>query len=284
MKSVSASLQGHLNGETLNMATCWKLTRKDGVVQGFTDHDNDLLVDSVNYIAQSGFTPTAVSASSTLSVDNLDVQGMLDAETISEEAVMAGEYDFAEIEIFQVNYADPAAGRLMLRRGWLGEITLRNAQFVAEIRGLTQKLSQQLGQLYAPACRAQLGDEACGVSLSGHRVTGTIDSVSSATVLVDSARNEGNGHFAGGNIRFTSGSNNGLSMEVKAFEQERFTLALPMPYAVEAGDAYEAVAGCDKNFATCVARFDNAVNFRGEPHVPGLDRMLETSATRSRWE
>lgn len=63
----------------------------------------------------------------------------------------------------------------------------------------------------------------------------------------------------------------------------QFTLVLPMPYAVESGDSYIAQAGCDKNFATCVARFDNAVNFRGEPHVPGMDRMLETSATRSKW-
>ncbi len=57
---------------------------------------------------------------------------------------------------------------------------------------------------------------------------------------------------------------------------------MPMPYAIMVGDSYSVVAGCDKIFSTCAGRFDNAVNFRGEPHVPGTDRILETSATRSR--
>ena len=30
-------------------------------------------------------------------------------------------------------------------------------------------------------------------------------------------------------------------------------------------------AGCDKTFATCKAKFDNALNFRGFPHLPGND-------------
>ncbi|MBM3617735.1 MAG: beta tubulin, partial [Alphaproteobacteria bacterium] len=63
----------------------------------------------------------------------------------------------------------------------------------------------------------------------------------------------------------------------------RFVLVLPMAAAMAEGDAYEAFAGCDKSFGTCRTRFSNAVNFRGEPHVPGLDRMLETSSTRSTW-
>lgn len=284
MKSVSATLQGHLAQETTTLATCWKLSRRDGLELGFTDHDQDLLVDAVSYLAQSGFTPTAITANSSLSVDNLDVQGMLDADAITEEEVMAGLYDFAEIEIFQVNYAEPDSGKLMLRRGWLGEITLKNKQFVAEVRGLTQKLSQQLGNLYAPACRAALGDERCKLSLSSYTHVGAVGSVTSASVFADSSRNEETGYFAAGKIIFTSGENAGLSMEVKAFELGVFTLSLPMPYPIEAGDAYEAVAGCDKNFETCVMRFGNAVNFRGEPHVPGIDRMLETSATRSEWE
>lgn len=284
MKTISPALQTHLNGETTTLATCWKLTRRDGVVMGFTDHDADLQVEGVTYLAQSGFTPSAVVASSGLNVDNLDVQGMLESEGIAGEDVMAGRYDFAEIKVFQVNYQEPEAGRIMLRRGWLGEISLKNGQFVAELRGLTQKLSQQLGNLYSPACRAQLGDAQCKVAMGGYTHSGTIGSVTSNAVFRDPARGEENGYFANGKITFTGGANAGLAMEVKEFIDGQFVLALPMPYAVEPGDAYSVEAGCDKNFSTCAARFGNAVNFRGEPHVPGIDRMLETSATRSEWE
>lgn len=284
MKTINTSLQSHLESEVTTLATCWKLTRRDGMIMGFTDHDVDMTVETVTYAAQTGFTPTAVSASSHLNMDNLDVQGMLDADSIREDDVMAGVYDFAEIEVFQVNYTSPSSGKLVLRRGWLGEVTLQGGQFVAEVRGLTQKLSQQVGRLYAPACRAELGDTQCTVALGDYTFSGTIDEVTSKTVFFDAARSEESGYFSGGKITFTNGANEGFSMEIEDFDEGLFTLALPMPYSISANDAYDAQAGCDKNFATCAEQFSNAVNFRGEPHVPGIDRMLETSATRSEWE
>lgn len=283
MKHISTALEGHLAQEVTTLATCWKLTRTDGVVMGFTDHDGPLLIDGVQYAAETGFTPTAVTASSSLSVDNMDVEGMLEANSITEEDIMAGRYDFAEIEVFQVNYRGPADGRILLRRGWLGEITLRHRRFVAEIRGLTQKLSQQVGELYSPACRAELGDGRCRVNMAVFTHTGVVEQAESRALFSDSARHEENGYFTAGKITFTSGENAGLSMEIKAFAEGQFTLALPMPYSVAVGDTYSVQAGCDKNFSTCAQRFNNAVNFRGEPHVPGMDRMLETSTTRSRW-
>lgn len=283
MKIISAELTAHLAGEVTTLAMCWKLTRTDSVVMGFTDHDKDLEIDGVDYSASSGFTPTAVANTSNLSVDNLDVDGMLDADVISEEDVMAGIYDFAEIEVFQVNYSDLTQGILQLRRGWLGEVTLKNHQFVAEIRGLTQRLSQNIGELYSPSCRARLGDSRCKVNMATHTHTGTITSVESNSVLYDTARTEDNGIFTFGKITFTSGGNNGLSMEVKEYTVGKLVLALPMPYTAMAGDSYSIEEGCDKTLATCKNTFNNVVNFRGEPHVPGLDRIFETAGTRSEW-
>jgi uncharacterized phage protein (TIGR02218 family) len=63
-------------------------------------------------------------------------------------------------------------------------------------------------------------------------------------------------------------------MEVKTASAGSITLALPMPYPIEAGDAYTASAGCDKNASTCAGSFDNILNFRGFPHIPGPDAVL----------
>ena len=54
MKTVSAALAQHLAGDVTTLATCWKITRRDGVVLGFTDHVRDLDVDGVTYRAASG--------------------------------------------------------------------------------------------------------------------------------------------------------------------------------------------------------------------------------------
>jgi len=287
MKQISVALSGHLTGETTTLASCWKLTRRDSTVFGFTDHDQDIAFESVTYKAATGFTPSAIENNASLGVDNLDIEGMLSDSDIKETDILAGKYDFAEIEIFQVNYKDLTQGALKLRRGWLGEVSLQKHQFVAEVRGLTQRLSQTIGELFSPACRATLGDSRCMVNLAPHTVTGSVTTLTSNQEFKDSARTEASGIFSSGLLTFTSGENDGLSIEVKEYTLVsgggQVLLALPMPYPITVSDTYSMIKGCDKTIGTCFNRFNNVANFRGEPSVPGLDRMLETAGTRSNW-
>lgn len=282
MKNISAELQVHLAGDVTTLATCWKLTRQDGVVMGFTDHGEDISFESVVYVAASGFAASAVESTADLAVDNMDVSGVLDSNAITEADILAGLYDRAAVEVFMLNYTDISQGVLLLRSGTLGEVTCDHGRFVAEIRGLTQHLRQTIGQVYSPGCRAELGDSACGVALAGYTEAGAVTSVTSRRVFQDSALLQESGYFDQGKVTFTSGANEGLAMEVSVFtEGGAVKLVLPMPYDVEVGDTFSIQAGCDKSFATCISRFANAVNFRGEPHVPGTDRLLETAGTYS---
>ncbi len=283
MKTLSTALSGHLAGECTTLATCWKITRTDSVVMGFTDHDQDLAVDGVTYYAATGFSPTAIASGDSLAVDNLDAEGLLTSGSLTEADILAGKYDFAQVEMFLVNWADLTQGTLILRTGWLGEVAIKRNQFTAEIRGLTQPLAATIGEIYSPSCRAQFGDARCKIDLSDFTVTGGVTSVTSSQLIGDSGRTEAAGLYTFGKITFTSGANSGLSMEVKEYLPGQLALALPMPYAIAVGDTYSLVQGCDKTFATCCNVYHNAVNFRGEPDVPGMDRMLETAGTRSVW-
>jgi uncharacterized phage protein (TIGR02218 family) len=279
MKIISPTLDAHLASKVTTIANCWKLTRRDAVVIGFTDHDRNVVFDDVTYYAASGFTPSAIASNSELAVDHLDVEGVLDNENITEGDIKAGLYDFAEIEIFIVNYENLTQGALILRTGWLGEVKYSRSKFVAEVRGLLQNLSQNIGELYSPSCRAKLGDLRCKIDIEDFTYSGSITAVVSNQIFIDSTRSEDNGWFNGGEITFTSGNNDGLKMEVKGFRDKQITLMLPMPYDVENSDTYSIIAGCDKSFDTCIAKFNNAINFRGEPHVPGIDKMLQTAGT-----
>lgn len=281
MQQISSALEAHLAGEVMTLATCWRVTRRDGLSQYFTDHDNDLVVDGHTYLARSGMAPSAVSSQAGLAVDNLELEGLLDDASITRADLLGGLYDHAELEVFMVNYAAPSDGRLQMKTGWLGEVALRDGTFVAEVRGISAALQQTIGEVYTPTCRAQLGDARCKKNLTSFTFTGTIDTVENEYMFTDAARAQANGYFAYGKITFTSGANAGLSMEIRDFANTRFTLFLPFPNPMAAGDAYSLVAGCDKRLDTCITRFSNAVNFRGEPHLPGNDRIFETSATRS---
>jgi hypothetical protein len=85
----------------------------------------------------------------------------------------------------------------------------------------------------------------------------------------------GSGYFDNGVITFTSGLNAGLSMEVQSYVPGQWTLELPMPYLPSIGDTYSMHAGCDYSLETCRDRFNNILNMRAEPYVPGVDKLVQ---------
>lgn len=169
MKTVSPALASHLAGAVLTMTTCWKLKRTDGLVMGFTALDQDLLFDlgdgdgTVTYRAASGFIRSNIQGMVGFAADSVDVTGVLESAAITVEDIRAGRYDFAEIKVFEVNYRDLTQGALKLRRGRVANLRAEGDTFVAQLFGLLDSYSQEIGELYSPACRADLGDARCGV-------------------------------------------------------------------------------------------------------------------------
>jgi uncharacterized phage protein (TIGR02218 family) len=273
MKPASAEFAAHIAGEVTTLATCWRLERLDGWVRGFTDHDRDLLIDGLTYVAATGFLPSAVKTGSDLSVDNLDVEGFLDDAALSPEDLAAGLFDGAKIEVFLVNWADFSQGRLLLRKGFLGEVKRADQRFSAEIRGLSNRLQQTAGKLYSRLCRVDLGSSECGVNLAPLTDTYAITQVIAAdTVRITTGR--ATGFFTFGKATFVTGANAGAVNEVLLHDLETIRLFVPMPRPVVVGDQITLVAGCDKTPETCHAKFGNILNFRGEPHIPGNDKVF----------
>lgn len=275
MKTVGASLKTHLAGTSLSVCTLWKVTRTDAQVFGFTDNSRDVVYSGVTYQAGTGHTPSAIKTSSTLAVDNLEVESVLDSATITEADIEGGLWDFADVEIMIVNYRDLTMGHMLLRKGTLGDIKTGRTRFVAELRGMMQPLQQTTGRVYAPGCDATFGDTRCGANAASYTVTGSVTTATSARVFTDSTRAEADGYFDGGLLTWTGGDNNTYQMEVKTSTAAGvITLQQAMPHATVIGDTYSLVAGCDKLRATCISKFNNLVNFRGFPDVPGADKMV----------
>lgn len=282
-KSITTQLQAAMSGEYTTIATLWLLTRKDGTVMGFTDAAEDIIFEGVTYISSTGFTPTAITTTNNLAVDNLDVTGVLltpgailDSGNITEGDLEAGLYDYAELVISQVNYTDLTQGQVILRKGVLGQVTIQRGQFIAEVRGLAQALQQNIGRVFSASCDAELGDSRCKINLASFTVTGTVTGVTSTQQFIDTSRPEADAYFSFGLLTWTSGNNNGLKMEVKKFSVGgTFILSQAMAYPIQVGDTYSVYAGCDKTFATCKNKFNNVINFQGFPYIPGQDLLLQ---------
>lgn len=279
MRSLSSELQAHLEGSTITLCTCWKLSLTNDTVIGFTDHSNDLVIDAVTYYSSSGYVPSAVNYNSTMEVSNLDISGLLSTGGVTRADIEAGLFDFAKVEIFMVNYMDLTMGELILKKGKFGEVEIHNEDFMVELRSLTESLTtSSICDIYSPQCRAIFGDAKCGINLASITVSGTITSVTDSTHYTTSGLGSySNDYFNYGLITFTSGANVGMSNEVKDFTQSSgiVTTYLPYPYSVSVGDTFTIYPGCDRDYTTCSTRYNNIVNFRGEPFLPGTAKMLE---------
>ncbi len=276
MKSLPAALQSHLDSGATTLAWCWRVTRRDGVRLGFTDHDRDLVFDGTTFAAATGFTATEIKDAVGLSVDNLEVESALSSDSLNEDDLAAGLFDDAAIEIWRVNWQDTAQ-RVLMRSGSIGEVRRAGTAFAAEVRGLAHYLQQPKGRLLQYGCDADLGDARCGVDLDdpAFRRTGTVVAASSRRQFTASGlAGFATDWFTRGLLTFTSGANAGRAQEVRrhaAGATATLELWQPMAQPIAPGDTFTVTAGCDKQFDTCRAKFANGVNFRGFPHMPGND-------------
>lgn len=287
MKELPDELAAKLASGVTTLCWCWRLKRRDGVVQGFTDHDRDLVFDDTTFEAAAGFTASEMRDSVGLSVDNLEVMGALTSERLAEADLAAGLYDDARVEIFRVDWQAPE-NRILMRTGSLGEVRRAGIGFTAEVRGLAHYLQQPKGRVFQYTCDADLGDRRCGVVLSNPAFTaaGMIEIVKSPRRFTVSGLDEfASGWFARGLLTFTSGPAAGQKVEVKAhvrspekveielWEEPRGPLVATQTFSVQ--------AGCDKTLATCRDKFANAVNFRGFPQMPGNDFVAAFAPRRA---
>lgn len=276
MKTIGSGLAAHLALPTTTLATLWKITRADGQVFGFTDHDADLTYAGVRYAAAQGYEPSEIQTSGRLNVDNLEVVGFLDAVGITQADLEAGKWDYARVEVARVNRSDLSQGVLYLRCGEFGQVNVRDGRFVVELRGLMQFLQRNIGRVTAPNCDAKLGDARCGVNLVALTVAGTVTTATSRQQFTDSALAQAAHYFRYGLVTWLTGENAGARMEVKSFASGGIvTLQLPMIGDVVVGDTFTIAPGCDKvRDGDCITKFSNAVNFRGFDLVPGVDRTV----------
>lgn len=251
---------------------CWRLVRADGVALGFTTHDRDLVIDGLAYRAAPGMLPSAVSVSDGFDADSVDVKGALSSDAITATDLKAGRWDGAALSIFMTDWEAPGAETLHVARGTLGEVSVEGEAFEAELRGPTAALDSAVVEQTSPTCRASLGDKRCRVDMVARVRLARVVAVDGAAMTLDGLEPIA-GAFGFGRLRWIGGANSGLVSAVRASDGAVVTLREPPMFAPLAGDLIEISEGCDRRFETCVARFQNAANFRGEPHLPGNDLL-----------
>ncbi len=206
MRTVPAELAARIESGAATLCHVWRLTRTDGTVSGFTDHDRDLSHDGLLCLAGAGWTGgVAGSGLGAGEAGAMVAAGAFAAEGLDPDDLAAGLYDGAVVECRRVDWSAPDLF-ISLWTARISRVRRDGETFTAELEGPLAQLERMAGRSYGRLCDANLGDERCGV----------------------------------------------------------------------AAEHPDVASGCDKRVETCSSRFDNILNFRGFPSIPGNDFL-------SRW-
>lgn len=274
----------HLASGATSLVRCFLLTRGDGVQIGATEHDRDLIFDGVTFRAATALTASDAAASLGLAADELDAEGALSSDAISEADIRAGRYDGAEVQVWDVNFRDVSV-RQLLGVYTIGEIERGATGFRAELRSRTAGLANKAGRSFVALCDASCGDARCGVDLDAAAFlgTGVVQAANELELSVTGLTAFADGWFDRGILTWISGANAGIRSEIRVSLMSENSQILKLwtapPDPITAGDGFEVRAGCNKTFSMCDSRFGNAVNFRGFPHMTGEVFLTEYGVT-----
>jgi uncharacterized phage protein (TIGR02218 family) len=281
------ALDKHLKTGSTTVCRAWLLVRKDGTKMGFTDHDCDLEFEDTAFKARSAFVAGALEKTNGMSVDNTEVVGALSDLSINEIDIAAGRYDGTKVTVYLVNWMDVSA-RSILFRGSFGEITHKDGAFRIELRGLSEALNVSGGKVFHAQCSAVLGDRRCRIDLSDSRycVELPIDEIDQGRVFnLPAVTQFADGWFASGLLVVLSGRGEGQVGHIRSDTQKHGRREVELWSSInvspQSGDSVRLVTGCDRRQSTCQQKFDNYLNFRGFPHIPGED-WLRSNPSQSR--
>jgi uncharacterized phage protein (TIGR02218 family) len=250
-------------------ASFWRVSRRDGVTLGFTAHDRDLWFDGVLHRSAPGMVPSAIRRSADFEPDSAEVQGALSHDSISATDLALGRFDGAQVAIGLVDWEN--LDRHTIYRGSIGTVTEEAGSFTAALESRKIELQRDPVPRTSPSCRAIFCGPGCALSPARFthdaKLTG-FDSAANAASLATTALPA---DLIGGSLRWFDGPYAGQTMGIVALDAAAVVLDTPLDLAPTSGARVSLREGCDRTLATCAARFANAVNFQGEPHLPGND-------------
>lgn len=290
-KTVPASLVTHYAGGPTSVAHAMFIEREDGQQFGFTEHDRNDTVDGFEYLADPGFLVSEIVSAVGCDVGSGEINCLHDGTIFTPKDVLEQRWRAARFQVFRYNHraTPPITDIDICFAGNFGEVELRNNLLKIEMHDLFRYMNQPVGSARSKECRYRLGSTSmaagglCMKDISGAPFTLPFEvthvSGTARTTFRDDTLARPEDWFGLGYVRFESGDLEGVEKLVWGYTADGwFTLSLPTLVPIEVGMTGTAVVGCRKRRTEdCgVAKFDNAVNFGGEPDSRSVDVLTRS--------
>jgi uncharacterized phage protein (TIGR02218 family) len=276
--SLPAALDAAVQFEVTTLAHLIEITRQDGFVLRLTDCDFDLTVDGNLYRSDIGFTATALLIGMNLNqTQGLTLDIGLQSDGITKSDLRMRRYDASSVLYYECDFTQPTDSKLLLFKGQIGRATYKDTGGAElEVLPFTDDNVRFADEVYSQTCRHSLGDSGCRFPVLSFGVTFTVTQVvNSTSFIVDTfgptaAGRPDEDYFGQGQLKWLTGDNEDWTSDILkgVFATTTLTTFFPAPVAVKVGDTGLMYPGCNKQLSTCFSKYDNVLNFGGEPYAP----------------
>jgi uncharacterized phage protein (TIGR02218 family) len=271
IKPVSAEFATQLTGSVLTLRRLWRLTAIGHDTLFYTDHDLDIDYDGETYVSEKTFEASAISNQLGTGQANFEITTLL-TEAITKAQVEGGIYSGARVEVDAIFHDHIDYGVMPLFTGAVTGCSVPyKFQAIFSCNGFAGTGQHNFTEMYSPTCRAEFCDSRCSLDIADFTDSGTVTAVAGIHTFNASGIGADLNQYALGYVTWVTGPNEGRRTEVQSSGGTQVRLLIKPPFQIEVGHTFTISQGCDKTIVTCEERYDNKVNFRGEPYVPGSD-------------
>lgn len=162
----------------IKMCHLMVITRVDGTVLRFTDHDQDLIIGGNTYESAYGFNMSALAEHNNAEPSDAEVVGLLNSAQISDVDLRAGKFRMADVLIQIAIWSDltiPPGTRNSFKMA--NTVVSDGAKVKLALIGKEDLLRQRTDWTFSRRCSVRrLGDLQCKVDLTPFRFTRTVAS------------------------------------------------------------------------------------------------------------
>lgn len=270
-------------------AKCWQIipTRVAVAPFRFTDHQEPItFADGQVFLSTGGMDSSAQERRAMLETVNANVRGIISDESITDEEMERGIFIDASVYEYIVDWRTPFLGVLDFNVFIARGVSYDGAIWNMELESTAEKLAEPTGDIWGPMCRVELFSQGlgkCNIPAAGFLESNTIAATDGQTEFTTNAIVNPDwvtpSYGQDGRVTFYGGLNNGFSTRIKTYTYSGgpntavVTLQERTPYPMLVTEGVVMHPGCNKRATGhCQFRYDNVVNFQGEPYIPGGDR------------
>lgn len=258
-----------------------------------TDYNEPLtLLNGEVFLPQDPGSGSATRSKADGSSSDTEVHAFITSDLITEEDVIRGLWEGAIIDEILIDFRFPYLSPFSVRRYVASSITIDGGIINMQANSILNSLNNPVGEIWGPMCRVQVFSQSdyqhAGCNLDPNfwkiDVIAGVETALPRRVYLNAASisgdwvNDGWGTF--GTAEFLNGPNAGIKVPIKTYDVDAgtYTLILQkvLPYPYVEGDVIRLLPGCNKlRDGDCFTKFNNVINFQGEPDIPGRDKALE---------